>query len=411
MFFAFLDIKLFPINKAVVYSTPPLFSLHTKPLFLRPISSVPLCSSLTNTSGLYPQTDLSPVTLTKSTSSNGDSYVVSYLIDSCGLSPEIAISASKKLEFETPERPDSVLDLLRTFGFTDTQISKLVRKQPKLLLANSEKTLLPKLEFYQTFGVSRSDLLRVLSGDANMLLRSLENHIIPSYNFLKSVLKSDKKVLYAMKRTSWNVSADYTNYVVPNIAVLREFDVPESKIGLLLTHHPEAILKKPEHFKEIVNMVKEMGFDPSKSTFLQAVHAIGKSNKSIWDRCCESFGKWGWSRDEILSAFKKQPHCMILSEKKIARGMDFIVNKMGWYSKDVARNPTILLYSLEKRIVPRCLVIQVLSSKGLLEKDLNLSTILMPPEKWFLERFVISYEKEVPHLLGVYQRKVDILEL
>lgn len=169
-------------------------------------------------------------------------------------------------------------------------------------------------------------------------------------------------------------------------------------------------MQKHEQFKKIVNMVKEMGFDPSKFTFVQAVHAIsGKGNNSIWDRCYESYGKWGWSKDEILSAFKKQPNCMLLSEKKITKAMDFLVNKMGWNSKDIARYPAAMLLSLEKRIVPRCLVIQILSSKGLVKKELSLSTIMTPSEECFLERNVIKYEKKVPRLLSVYQGKVDIL--
>ncbi|KAG5514293.1 hypothetical protein RHGRI_035633 [Rhododendron griersonianum] len=43
---------------------------------------------------------------------------------------------------------------------------------------------------------------------------------------------------------------------------------------------------------------------------------------------------------------------MVLSEKKITRVTDFLVNKMGWHSKDIARYPTTMLFSLEKRIVP-----------------------------------------------------------
>ncbi|XP_058200183.1 uncharacterized protein LOC131315125 [Rhododendron vialii] len=214
-----------------------------------------------------------------------------------------------------------------------------------------------------------------------------------------------------MNTTSWKLSADYTKHVVPNLAVLREFKVPKSSIGLLFAN-PASVLKKHEQFKEMVNMVKEMGFEPSKSTFVLALHAIsGKGNNSIWDRCYESYGKWGWSKDEILSAFKKQPQCMVLSEKKIARVMDFLVNKMGRHSKSIANYPTIMLLSLEKMIAPRCLVIQVLLSKGLLKKDLSLSTIMTPPEKWFLGRYVIRYEKEVPQLLSVYERKVDVLDV
>ncbi|GFZ04621.1 mitochondrial transcription termination factor family protein [Actinidia rufa] len=398
---AFLCTKLFPIYKISIDSTP----LHNKhQVFFRPISSIAV-----STSGLYTETD-KPILSRKSL--DPDSYTVSYLINSCGLSPETAISASEKLNFETPERPDSVLNLLRTHGFTQTQISNLVRKRPGLLLANPDKTLLPKLKFFHSIGVSRTDLARTLSLDPNILTRSLENYIIPCYNFLKSVVQSDKKVVAAMKHTSWVFSKDHRLFLVPNIAVLKKIEVPQSSIALLLAHYPEAILRKHDRFREIVDEVRDMGFDPLKSTFVLAMHVIsGKGYKLIWDRCYKVYSEWGWSKDEILLAFRKYPQCMILSEKKISRAMDFFVNKLGWPSKEIARCPVILFYNLEKRIIPRCSIIQVLSLKGLLKKDLSLSTILLPGKKNFLERFVTKYEDEVPQLLSVYRGEMDILGL
>ncbi|XP_059625741.1 transcription termination factor MTERF8, chloroplastic-like [Cornus florida] len=419
----FLCDRLFPIRKIAIDSTPPLVFLRKNPLFLRCISSKSsptsqhslTVSCLINSSGLYTETATSASVITpisSKSSSNQDSYTVSYLINSCGLSPETAISASEKLHFETPEKPDSVIRLLRNHGFSKTQIAILVRKRPVLLLAHPEKTILPKLEFFQSIGVSRTDLARTLSLDPTLLTRSLENQIVPNYNFLKSVLQSNQKVVAAMRRTSWLFLQDHTKNLVPNIAVLRELGVPESCIILLLAHYPEAILQKHEQFSEIVTEVKKMGFDPLKSTFVLALHAIsGKGSELRWNRCYEAYKKWGWSKDDILSAFRKHPHCMILSEKKITAAMDFFVNNMGWQSTMIARCPVVLFFSLEKRIIPRCSVIQVLSSKGLMKKDLSLSTVLLPVEKSFLDRFVTKYEEELPELLSVYQGKVDILEL
>ncbi|CAI9761132.1 unnamed protein product [Fraxinus pennsylvanica] len=131
------------------------------------------------------------------------SSTISYLINSCGLSPEKAISVSEKVHFETPERPNSMLTFLKKHRFSSTHIANLVRKRPKLLLSNPEKTLLPKLEFFKSIGFSKDTLRSTISRDPTLLVRSLENHIIPNYNFLKSVLLTDEKVLAAMKRTSW----------------------------------------------------------------------------------------------------------------------------------------------------------------------------------------------------------------
>ncbi|KAM7521507.1 hypothetical protein LguiA_011409 [Lonicera macranthoides] len=343
---------------------------------------------------------------------NQDSFTVSYLINSCGLSPETAIYTSERVHLKTLENPESVLNLLKNIGFSKTQIAKVVRKRPRLLLANPEKTLLPKFQFLQSMGISNTDIAKVLSTEPTFLIRSMENYIIPCYNFLKSVLQSDEKIIYCMKRAPWVFVEDYTKKLIPNVRFLREFGMKESCIVLLLTHFPEVVMRRPEDFRSTVVEVSELGFDPLKSTFVFALHVLsGDSNKSIRDRCYKAYKKWGWSEDEIILAFRKHPNCMIMSEKKLSRSMDFLVNKMGFPSREIASYPLVLCFSFEKRIMPRCCVYQVLSLKGLIKKDLSLTRLLIHEEKYFLEKFVTKYEDKVPQLLDVYQGKADPLEL
>ncbi|XP_050203860.1 transcription termination factor MTERF8, chloroplastic [Mercurialis annua] len=342
-----------------------------------------------------------------STTDQVSSFTVDYLVRSCGLSLEAATSASLKIQLDSPEKPNSVLTLLKTKGFTKTQISKLIKKRPFLLLAHPQNTLLPKLEFFYSIGVSNSDLARILTSDPTVLTRSLENQIIPSYNYLKSILFANEKIVSALKRTTWIFLEDHSKNLGPNIELLSEVGVPHSCVSLLLTHFPEAMMQRHGEFGKTVKEVNEMGFDPKKSTFVLAVHAIsGEGNKSIWKRCFEVYSRWGWSKDEIFAAFNKHPHCMMLSEKKIMRTMDFFVNKMGLSSKVIADCPVVLFFSLEKRIIPRCRVIQVLMNRGLV-KDVSLATVLIRVEGFFLERFVTKFEEEVPQLLSVYQGKID----
>ncbi|XWS31678.1 hypothetical protein CRYUN_Cryun23aG0096600 [Craigia yunnanensis] len=345
--------------------------------------------------------------ITSKTTSKQHPFTVTYLINSCGLSSESAISAFEKVQFQSPDRPDLILALLRNYGFSRTQISNLIRKRPVLLLSNPENIFLPKLEFFRSIGLSSCDLARTLSSDPTLLIRNLENQLIPSYEFLKSVLLSNEKIVSALKRTTWIFLEDPSKNLMPNIAYLRELGVPQNCVSLLLTHFPEAVMQKHEDFCGIVREVKEMGFEPRKSTFVLAVHALsGKGNNSIWEKCFEVYKRWGWSKDDILTAFRKHPHSMMLSEKKIMKSMDYFVNKMGWPSRVIAQCPVILFFSLEKRIIPRCSVFQILLSKGLIKKDFSLATVLLPVEKRFLERFVIKYQEEAPELLSVYQGKV-----
>lgn len=102
---------------------------------------------------------------------------------------------------------------------------------------------------------------------------------------------------------------------------------------------------------------------------------------------------------------------MIMSQNKISRTIDFLVNKMGWESRKLISCPAVLFYSLENRIIPRCSVIKVLLSRGLIAKEVKPGTFLQPTETRFLEKFVTKYEKEVSKLYDVYEGKIGLEEL
>ncbi|KAL6344047.1 hypothetical protein AAG906_027820 [Vitis piasezkii] len=288
-----------------------------------------------------------------STSEKPHPFTVSYLINSCGLSHKDARSASKYVHFESPDKPNSVLALFNSHGFSKTQTSKIVKKEPQILLSDPDKTLLPKLQFFYSKGASWPDIAKIVVCSPSILKRSLENQIIPSFNFFKDFLQSDKMAITVVKRFSRILLFDLHTYVASNMNALQEFGVPKSNIAGLLMNQPMAFMVRPNLFRENLEEVKKMGFNPSQMKFVIAIQAIRAGGKSSWERKIDIYKRWGWSEEEILLAFTKSPWCMIYSEDKIMATMDFFVNKMGRESSSIARRPQLISPSLEKRIIPR----------------------------------------------------------
>ncbi|GFQ03339.1 hypothetical protein PHJA_002477700 [Phtheirospermum japonicum] len=333
-------------------------------------------------------------------------YVISYLVSSCGLSPENAISASKRVHFDSPDKPNSVLNFLQKQGFTKTQIADLVKGRPKFLLSNPEKSLLPKIQFFSRFaGVSQNDVVAIVSRYPSLLTRSVENRLAPSYEYLKDIIGT-KKMVSLFRRGSWSFGNFDPEIVIPNVDLLREIGVRSSFIEFSLSQYPEIVCLKHDEFRAVVEEVKQMGFDPLKSTFVLAIHArTGKGNLALYDRCYDVYSKWGWSRDDILMAFRKHPNCMICSEKKITRVLEFVVNELGRNARSVANCPNIIFFNMERRIVPRCSVVHILSTNGLVKKNWSLPTVLCPAEKVFLNRYVTRFKEELPELYDIYLSK------
>jgi mTERF domain-containing protein len=108
--------------------------------------------------------------------------------------------------------------------------------------------------------------------------------------------------------------------------------------------------------------------------------------------------KWGWSQEEVLQAFRKQPYCMLSSTGKIDDILRFWVNQLSWNSLDLVKGSRLFLFSLEKRIIPRASVVQVLISKGLWKKDAGIITPFVLSEKLFLERYVKRFLRRIPRI-------------
>ncbi|PPD91749.1 hypothetical protein GOBAR_DD11321 [Gossypium barbadense] len=307
---------------------------------------------------------------------NEQPFKISYLINTIGLSPQSAFSVSKKLHFETSQQPDTVISFFNNHGFSRTQIRDIVQKWPASLLCNPEKTLLPKLQFFTPKG------------------------------FQEFTRCGDDQVFLAYKNYSDVLSRNFQSIVAPNIAILKEYGVPESNIMVELVVHPRAYAVSPDKFSRTVEQVKKMGFNPSKRRFLTALQAFLQTSKSTWERKFDLLNQWGWSNEVVLSAFEKYPRFMMFSEK-ITTIMNFFVHTMGWKSLDMANRPVILSYSLERRIIPRCLVLQALLSKGLIKK-FSVCLVLEYTEKAFLQRFVTPYED--PYILKLYEQKLGLSE-
>ncbi|EOA33950.1 hypothetical protein CARUB_v10021445mg [Capsella rubella] len=366
----------------------------------------------------------------------GKNFTVSYLVKSLGLTTNIAESISKKVSFEEKGNSDSVLSLLRKHGFTDSQISTIITEYPKLLLADAEKSLGPKLQFLQSRGASSSELTQIVSSVPEILGKRGHKTISVYYDFVKETLL-DKSSKY--EKLCHSFPQGNLENKIRNVSVLRELGVPHRSLFSLLLSDRQPVCGK-EKFEETLKKVVEMGFDPTTGKFVEALQVIyGMSEKTIeekvnlykrlgfdvgdvwasFKKCpvalrvtekkmsdsIKTFLGLGFSRDEFAMMVKNFPPCIGLSAEMVKRKADFLVKKMNWTLKALVSNPSVLGYSLEKRIVPRCNVIKVLISKGLIgSKVPPMSSVLAYTNQEFLRRYVKKHEDKqlVDQLMAIY---------
>ncbi|KAG4377408.1 hypothetical protein AAZX31_18G102400 [Glycine max] len=334
----------------------------------------------------------------------GVTFTVSYLINSCGLSPELAYKLSNGVSLKTPNGPNAVLDTLKDYGFSKTEVAKLVEKHPRVLVANAEKTLLPKLQFFHSIGVSNTDMSKMIIKNPLILRRSLAKFLVPLCRMIRRVVHDDLEVVKVLRKSPFAFTyADMVNGLVPNIEVLRQSGVPQGSISLLMVHFPSVAYGKHSRFVEAVKRVKKFGFDPLKTAFVMAIQVLYNMRKLALELRFEIYERWGWNREMALQAFVKYPNFIKLSDEMVTKKMNFLVKDMGLSPEYIAAYPTVLGYNLEKRIVPRLSVIKILKSKGLVKNNLQSSSFLCITEEIFLKKFVINFQEDLPLLPDVYK--------
>ncbi|VVA93740.1 unnamed protein product [Arabis nemorensis] len=247
----------------------------------------------------------------------GKNFTVSYLVDSLGLPTKLAESISRKANFEGKGNPDSVLNLFRSHGFTDSQISTIITNYPRLLVLDAEKSIGPKLKFLQSRGgASSSELTEILSKVPKILALKGNKVISVYYDFVKEIIKADKSSKFEKLCHSLAQGSEQENRM-RNVSVLRELGVPQKRLFSLLTSGRGPIGGK-ERFDESLKKVVDMGFDPTTSKFVHALRVFYEKSDKALEEKVQVYKRLGFAVGDVWEMFKKWPLSLTHSEKKIS---------------------------------------------------------------------------------------------
>ncbi|KAM4072511.1 hypothetical protein ACB094_11G142600 [Castanea mollissima] len=333
------------------------------------------------------------------------SFTVNFLMNSCGLPFESALSTSQKLKLEENnlQRPQAVLAFLKSHGFDNTHITELIKKRPRILRSKVEDNLKPKIEFLTQNGFVGKLLADLIVLNPVIFRRGLSSHIKPTFQFLNTYLENNENVMAAVKRSSWLLTYDLTGILQPNIEFLKREGVPLHSISKLILTQPRTIMQKVNRLEDAVQTVKKLGLEPTSELFMLALKVLVSMKESNWNRKLEVLKSFGWSEEDIWSVFKSNPLCLACSEEKMKSAMDFCVNTMEMDVETIIRYPRFLTYAVDKRLRRRYNVLKVLKSKNVLKEGKNYASLLSQAENTFYKNYVVKHSDSIPGLMGLYR--------
>ncbi|RWR88817.1 Mitochodrial transcription termination factor-related [Cinnamomum micranthum f. kanehirae] len=331
-------------------------------------------------------------------------FMVDYLVERCGFSRENAINASTSLtRLKSPENPDSVLGFLKKSGFEDTHIKKLISSWPRFLASNVEKTLKPKFIFFQELGLSGASFADLVAKCPALLHCSMDNHIRPQIDFLRTLLQNDDDVIRVIKRGHRVCRCNLHEIIMPNIEILRRYGASDRQISSCLVLHTEMFALNPDFLEDVAGRVEKLGFKRGSPMFFCATYVLSSLSQATIEAKVKMLKSFGWSEEDVFSAFLKAPLFLAVSERKFRAFMRFFLDVLGCEPSKLRSRPVLFMYSLEKRLLPRHEVLKFLKSKGLLEEGVNFLSVAQMSESLFLKKFVLRYLDDVPDLKETYK--------
>lgn len=330
-------------------------------------------------------------------------FVVDYLVSTCGLPRDSAISVAPKLRKIVPDntqKPDSAVGFFKSCGLGQTQIAAVVTKSPAILFSDVGNTIGPKIEYFDRVGLPRDLVVDMIVRNTQLFKRNM-SCIKPAFEFLLSYLGNMDAVVATLWRSSRMLIEDPRMSLQGNVDVMTAEGVTKKTISRLIVMQPRVLLQHSDWMIKIIRFVKDIGFDPGTLMFVHAVRVMASMSESSWDKKIRVFRSLGFSEADILHMFKREPQCFVTSEEKLRKVVDFFVNTVRIEVKDLARRPKFILYRIDKRLRPRYYFFEALISKNLVPKHRNVLTVLDLTEKKFSEDYVIKFLDKVPEMMGI----------
>lgn len=298
------------------------------------------------------------------------------------------------------ENLNSVTHFFKHHGFTDSNISSIVSKRPRILSLDIEKSLRPNLFALRAMGFADDELHKLITANPCVLSSPAA---IPRLEFWRTFLNGDNKLLLlALTRNCGLILHDIDKNVTPKIAFLKDLGLSEDDIRLIVVRYSGIFIRSLSSIDALMKRAQELGFRRDSTMFLNGLWTLSKLGSKLFVARMELFKSFGWSEEEFLTAFRKFPHFANLAEENIREKMEFLVGRAGIVQSYIASRPMILNYSLERRLMPRYHVMNILKLNESIGREWDFYSMVSISEKNFVNRVILRYKVEIPALYGTY---------
>ncbi|KZV15538.1 hypothetical protein F511_42895 [Dorcoceras hygrometricum] len=355
-------------------------------------------------------------TYTSTTQSNSENHILlRYLIDSLKCPKHRALAITNRISYvKSLEKPQAAVHFFRTQGFSDTQIRSLLNSRPQILILDSEKVIKPKLMYFQELGIPRPHLAVFISKNPMLLTCSLDNKLKPCIELIKKVLEliqpdtskcNENDMFHILSRYAWVIGKD--SRLLSSIKYLESCGIVGSQLIMILKNEPRLVYMSESKVKSLISRVTELGFVVGSRMFVYGVFTCYSNSAETLSRKYGVLQSFGFSKCECTKMLLKSPSLFKSSEVRLRHGIEFFLNTCMLDKSSIVACPNILVFSMEKRVVPRYRVYMILKSRGLVDKLPSISSLLTCSETKFTEKYILRFQDDAKELLLAYEGRLS----
>ncbi|XP_078151287.1 transcription termination factor MTEF18, mitochondrial-like [Carex rostrata] len=333
-------------------------------------------------------------------------FTVQYLVQSCGLSSDEALQASKHIQHLKSSnlwdrKTDAVLCFLREIGVSESDIKSAVSLEPRILCSNVEKKWRPNIAKLLELGFSIEDISDIIADNPYIF----QKNFVPKIDFLLGILGSVENLSVILKATknSFFIRSSLDKVFIPNLSFLQEHcGFSPSQLMQIMISAPAMMSFRHDVFKMEVERAEELGVARSSGTFINALLTVCYQKQCTIDAKLDNLTSIGFSQEEVALMIRKTPMLLRVPEKLVISKMEYLIKEADFDKIDVVKYPALLAYSLENRLIPRTIVKKLLMVKELPVAYKKFGNFIQLSEEKFLNKFILPYEHAIPGLSRAY---------
>ncbi|KQK01897.1 hypothetical protein BRADI_3g59147v3 [Brachypodium distachyon] len=326
-----------------------------------------------------------------------------YLVTTCGLTRDLARKSTKYIShWKCTSNADSVLAFLggAPLCLSKADIAKVVAVDPRILNCSVEKNLKIRIASFRSHGLSDAQV-QTFARTAPYVLRSF--NVQERLGFWLPFLGSPEMFLRIVRRNFYILTSDLEKVVKPNIELLQECGLTACVIAKMCIPSTGLLTRNPEAVRSILARADKLGVPRNSPMFRHAVTTMMALGTETMAAKLKFFSETlGCSEAEVINMVRRNPVVLRCSREKIRNVSEFLTNVVRIDARCTLSRPTMLMYSLECRLVPRYYVMKVLQEKGLIQKDITFYTLLTLGDELFRCRYIHPHKDVLPGLDDEY---------